>query len=103
MNQDFSHTTLGSTGITVHRLGLSATYRPGKRAIHEALDEGVNFFFCYGFDTQMTGVLREVLKSKRENYVVVTGAYNLLWGHLNLRGTVSCGDCSDDAALQLGS
>ena len=88
MNQDFSHTTLGSTGITVHRLGLSATYRPGKRAIHEALDEGVNFFFCYGFDTQMTGVLREVLKSKRENYVVATGAYNLLWGHLNLRRTL---------------
>ena len=88
MNQDFTHTILGNTGITVHRLGLSATYRPGKRAIYKALDEGLNIFFCYGFDTQMTSVLREVMKSRRENYTVATGAYNLLLGHPNLRRTL---------------
>lgn len=88
MNQDFTHTTLGNTGITVHRLGLSATYRPGKRTIYRALDEGLNYFFCYGFDTQMTSVLRDVMKYKRDNYTVATGAYNLLWGHLNLRRTL---------------
>jgi len=88
VNQDFTHTTLGNTGITVHRLGLSATYRPGKRTIYRALDEGLNYFFCYGFDTQMTSVLRDVMKYKRDNYTVATGAYNLLWGHLNLRRTL---------------
>jgi len=88
MNQDFFQTTFGSSSITVQRLGLSATYRPGKKAIHKALDEGLNFFFCFGIDTQMIGVLRRVLKSKRENYVVATGAYNLLLGHTNLRRTL---------------
>lgn len=88
MSSDFLHTTLGSTGIKVHRLGLSASYRPGEKAVYKALDEGINFFFLYGFDTQMVKVLREVLKSRRENYVVATGAYNLLWGHPNLRRTL---------------
>lgn len=88
MNQDFTHSTLGNTGIAVTRLGLSATYRPGKGAIYKALDEGLNYFFCYGFDTQMIGVLRDALKSNRENYSVATGAYNLLWGSPNLRRTL---------------
>lgn len=85
MIQDFTHATLGSTGIRVHRLGLSATYRPGKKAIYKALDEGINYFFCYGFDTHMTSVMREVFRSNREKCVVATGAYNLLVGHFNLR------------------
>jgi len=88
LNQDFTHTKLGSTGIAVNRLGLSASYRPGKRAIYKALDGGLNYFFCYGFDTQMIGVLRDLLKGNRENYTVATGAYNLLWGSPNLRRTL---------------
>jgi aryl-alcohol dehydrogenase-like predicted oxidoreductase len=72
----------------VHRLGLSATYRPGKRTIYKALDDGLNYFFFFGFETQMTSVLRDVLRHKRQNYVVATGAYNLLWGHPNLRRTL---------------
>jgi aryl-alcohol dehydrogenase-like predicted oxidoreductase len=88
MNADFLHTTLGNTGIKVCRLGLSASYRPGKKAVYKALDEGLNFFFCYGFDAQMITVLREVMRGRRENYVIATGAYNLLWGHPNLRRTL---------------
>jgi aryl-alcohol dehydrogenase-like predicted oxidoreductase len=88
MADDFTHTTLGGTGFAVHRLGLSASYRPGKQAIHRALDEGLNYFFWYGFDTHMVGVLRDVLKSNREKYVVATGAYNYLWAHQNLRRTL---------------
>lgn len=88
MDCDFTHTTLGSTGITVNRLGLSATYRPGKSAIYKALDEGLNYFFCYGFDTQMISVLRDILKNNREDYTVATGAYNLLWATPNLRRTL---------------
>jgi aryl-alcohol dehydrogenase-like predicted oxidoreductase len=80
---------LGNTGITVSRLGLSATYRPGKHAIYRALDAGVNYFFCYGFDTQMICVLRELLKQNREHYIVATGAYNLLWATPNLSRTLN--------------
>ena len=94
MDQDFSHSTLGRTGIKVHRLGLSATYRPGKQTIYKAIDAGVNFFFCFGFDTQMTSALRDLFKSRREELVVATGAYNLLgaynlvWGRPSLRRTL---------------
>ena len=88
MNQDFKYTTFGATGLKVHRLGLSATYRPSKDALHQAIDAGVNVFFCYGFDTQMTGVLRDLFKTRRDKLYVVTGAYNFLIGHLNIRKTL---------------
>jgi aryl-alcohol dehydrogenase-like predicted oxidoreductase len=88
LNQDFTHTILGNTGMKVHRLGLSATNRPGKRTIYKALDEGLNYFFFFGFDTQMIKVLREALRRRRENIVVATGAYNFVWGHTDLRRTL---------------
>ena len=88
MSQDFTHTTLGNTGISVHRLGLSATNRPGKKAVYKAIDEGLNYFLLFGFDTQMISVLRDVLRRKREGYVIATGPYNLIWGHTNLRRTL---------------
>jgi aryl-alcohol dehydrogenase-like predicted oxidoreductase len=84
----FTHCILGRTGRRVFRLGLSASYRPGKETVHRALDEGVNFFFCYGFDTQMTAVLRDLPRSRRQDLVVATGAYNLVLGHPNLRRTL---------------
>ena len=58
MNDDFAHTTLGNTGLKVHRLGMSATYLPGKKTIYKALDEGVNYFFAFGIDLQMMSVMR---------------------------------------------
>jgi len=88
MNDNFTKATLGSTGIKVHRLGLSGTYRPGKAAIFKALDAGINYFFCYGFDTQLIGVLRDLLRGNRDRYVIATGAYNLIYGHPNLRCTL---------------
>jgi len=84
----FLKATLGSTGIPVHRLGLAASYRPGKKAIHKALDEGINYLFHFGIDTQMTGVLREVLKGNRDRYVVATGAYNYIWWAQDIRRTL---------------
>jgi hypothetical protein len=66
-------------GKTVCRLGLSATYRPGREAVHAAHDAGVNLFFCFGFDNQMTSVLRQELPHRRDSLVVVTGAYHLVW------------------------
>ena len=75
-------------GKQVCRLGLSATYRPGREAVYAALDSGVNLFFCFGFDNQMISVLREQLPRRRDNFVVVTGAYHLVWTSLNLRRTL---------------
>ena len=88
MNQDFSHTTLGNSGLAVHRLGLSATYRPGKKTIYQAVDEGLNYFFGFGIDTQLMSVMRDVLKRDREKYVIATGAYNFIFGYFNLRRTL---------------
>ncbi len=88
MEQDFTYTTLGRTGLKAFRLGLSATYRPGKKAIYKAIDEGINFFFWFGFDTQMTKVLKDVIKNHREDFIITTGSYNLLIGHPNLRKTL---------------
>jgi aryl-alcohol dehydrogenase-like predicted oxidoreductase len=88
MVQAFEQTTLPGLGRSVYRLGLSASYRPGKKTVHYALDAGVNYFFCYGFDWQMTRVLRDLPPSTRENLVIATGAYNFLWWYPNLRRTL---------------
>jgi aryl-alcohol dehydrogenase-like predicted oxidoreductase len=80
MDPDFLHTRLGRTGIPVFRLGLSASYRPGERTIDRALDEGVTYFFCYGFDTQMIRALRRQPPRVRDGCVIATGAYNwIVW------------------------
>ena len=88
MTDDFNYAMLGCTGLKVFRLGLSASYRPGRNAVHHAIDAGINFFFCYGFDTHMTSVLRGLLTARRDDLIVCTGAYCLLVGHLNLRRTL---------------
>jgi aryl-alcohol dehydrogenase-like predicted oxidoreductase len=85
MTNDFTSATFGNTGVRVRRLGLSATYWPGKKTIYKALDNGVNLFFLFGFDRQMVTSLRDILKSNRQQYVVVTGAYNYIWGYQNPR------------------
>ncbi len=84
----FTHATLGRLGTEVCRLGLSASYRPGRRAVFQAADAGVNYFFCFGIDNQMTGALREILPRERQRFVVATGAYNYIWGYQNLKATL---------------
>ncbi len=87
MENDFTYTTFGATGHRVHRLGLSASYRPGKQTVFRAIDEGVNLFFGFGVDTQMTAAMRDVLRHERERFFVVTGVYNLLIGYPDMRRT----------------
>jgi predicted aldo/keto reductase-like oxidoreductase len=88
MTQDFLHTTLGKTGLPVYRIGLSATYRPGKKAIYKAIDEGVNYFFYFGIDTQIIKVLKDVIKGNREKFIIATGAYNFIWWRQNFQKTL---------------
>jgi aryl-alcohol dehydrogenase-like predicted oxidoreductase len=85
LEENFTHTTLGKTGLKAFRLGLSASYWPGEKTVYKAIDEGINFFFLFHWDLQMVKVLRDVLKTRRANLIVATGAYNFVIGHLNLR------------------
>jgi aryl-alcohol dehydrogenase-like predicted oxidoreductase len=85
---DFAHATLGKTGRRVCRLGLSSTYRPGIEVIHKALDAGVNYLFCYGFDGQIIRTVQEMPPARRESVLVATGAYNLIWTRQDLRKTL---------------
>jgi aryl-alcohol dehydrogenase-like predicted oxidoreductase len=85
---DLLHTTLGRTGIPVFRLGLAGSYWPGERTIRHAIDEGVNYFFCYGFDWQTIRVLRGLSADRREKTVIATGAYNYIWARQNLKRTL---------------
>jgi aryl-alcohol dehydrogenase-like predicted oxidoreductase len=81
----FTHERLGRTGIRVHRLGLAATYRPGTATIRHAFERGVNLVFFFGFDAQMTRVLRDIVRADRASVVIATGAYNYVWWRQNLR------------------
>ena len=78
-------TTLGARGPTVCRLGLSASYRPGERTVRRALDEGVNYLFCYAVDTHMTRVVRGLNADAREKVCIATGGYNWIAWHPPLR------------------
>jgi aryl-alcohol dehydrogenase-like predicted oxidoreductase len=88
MDGDFLQGVLGRTGMRVHRLGLAASYRPGERAVRRALDEGINFCFCFGIDTQMTRVLRSLSADRRDGIVIATGAYNYIWWRQDLEQTL---------------
>jgi len=87
MTPDFTHATLGHTGLPVHRLGLAASYRPGKKVVFEAIDDGINYLFGFGLDTQMTSACREVAKHRREDFVFATGVYNYLFGYQDIGRT----------------
>jgi aryl-alcohol dehydrogenase-like predicted oxidoreductase len=88
MDANFLNTQFGKNGPNVFRLGLSATYRPGRKTIYRAVEEGINFFFAYGFDSHMVSVLKEIFQKDRGKYILATGAYNLIVGHPNLRRTL---------------
>lgn len=88
MLEDFTRASFGPNGKRVLRLGLSATYRPGLQPLRRALDAGVNFLFCYGFDRQMVELIREIPPARRADFVIATGAYNLIWTHQNFRKTL---------------
>lgn len=88
MDDGFLQGTLGRTGLRVHRLGLAASYRPGERTVERALDEGINYCFCFGLDGQMIRVLRRLPPGRREQVVIGTGAYNYIWSRQDLVKTL---------------
>jgi aryl-alcohol dehydrogenase-like predicted oxidoreductase len=87
MTNEFAVSALGKTGIVARRMGLSASYWPGKKTIYKAVDNGITVFFSYGFDLQMIRTLRDLFKTGRDRFTVITGAYNLLVTHTDIRKT----------------
>ncbi len=87
MPSAFQVRPLGSTGLNVTPLGLSASYWPGKKTIYAAADEGINLFFAFGIDLQMTRALRDLMSSRRDEFVLVTGSYNYIWRAQDVRKT----------------
>ena len=85
MDNNFTNTVLGNTGLKVHRLGFAASYRPGKEAVYKAFDSGINLFFGFGIDTNLTKALREIVKNNREKIIIATGAYNTFARFQNVR------------------
>lgn len=85
MSLPFQPRILGSTGINVSPLGLSASYLPGRKTVYAAAEEGINLFFSFGFDVQMMRALRELMTPHRDRFVLVTGAYNYIWRAQDVR------------------
>jgi aryl-alcohol dehydrogenase-like predicted oxidoreductase len=85
MNDLLTPIPLGATGLTTSRLGLSTSYWPGKKTVYRAIDEGINFFFGFGFDLQLVRALRTAMQGRREKFILATGAYNYILGYPNLR------------------
>jgi aryl-alcohol dehydrogenase-like predicted oxidoreductase len=88
MQQDFLRAPLARFGTPVCRIGLSASYRPGRETVFKALDEGINYFMYFGFDNHVTSVLRETMHGRREQFVLATGGCNWLLFHRPLRRTL---------------
>jgi predicted aldo/keto reductase-like oxidoreductase len=88
MQQDFLRAPLARFGTPVCRIGLSASYRPGRKTVFKALDEGMNYFMYFGFDNQLTSVLRETMHGRREQFALATGGCNWILFHRPLLRTL---------------
>jgi aryl-alcohol dehydrogenase-like predicted oxidoreductase len=82
---DFLAGRLGAAARPVCRLGLSASYRPGERTVRRALDEGIDYLFCFAIDTHMTRVVRELNADRRERVMLATGGNNWIVWHQSLK------------------
>ncbi len=85
MTTNFLRSHLGHMDWPVFRLGMSSTNRPGERAIRLALEHGVNYFFGYAIDSQLTRVVREMNADQREKIILATGGYNWIVSHTPLK------------------
>lgn len=72
----FEPTILGRTGLRVRRLGLGAAYGVPARAIEEAFERGVNYFYWGALRRgKMAEGIRRLAKKNRESIVVVIQNY----------------------------
>jgi aryl-alcohol dehydrogenase-like predicted oxidoreductase len=73
MNDDFLHRTVPVLGKRVHRYGLSASYGLDEAGVREGLERGANYIFWSPAKKFLKSVIRDVVRPKREQYVLCTG------------------------------
>ncbi|MSP25350.1 MAG: aldo/keto reductase [Myxococcales bacterium] len=68
--------TLGSTGLSVSRLGLGSSYAAPTAAYREAFERGVNYFYWGSRRRDFMGdALRELAPQHRDKLIVVVQSY----------------------------
>ena len=72
MTDDFMHRELASVGKRVFRLGLAVNYGIDEEGVRAAIGRGVNYFFDTFRSGSLKAPLRDVLKSRRDDFVVAT-------------------------------
>jgi predicted aldo/keto reductase-like oxidoreductase len=72
----FEPTILGRTGLKVGRLGIAAGYGVPFRAVEEAFDHGVNYFYWGALRRRMMAeAVRNLSRHNREKMIVVVQNY----------------------------
>src|SRR5690348_2051849 len=78
LERTFEHTTLGSTGLPVGRLGVSASYGVPADAVERAFDAGVNYFYWGSMRRAQFGQAIRNLAAQRDRLVLVIQSYSRL-------------------------
>ena len=74
--------TLGRTGLTVGRMGISAGYGVPTAAVERAFDHGVNYLYWGSRRTDAFAQAIKNLRAKRESFVLVVQSYSRVAGLL---------------------
>ena len=78
MTNEYQKRILGSTGLSVGRLGVAASYGAPAKAFEEAFDRGCNYFYLgsgrhrAGMKTAIKNIIK---KGQRENLVIALHNY----------------------------
>jgi aryl-alcohol dehydrogenase-like predicted oxidoreductase len=76
IERTFDRTVLGSTGLTVGRLGVASSYGVQAKVVESAFEQGVNYFY---WGTLRRGGFGEAIRHlgpQRERFVVVVQSYS---------------------------
>jgi aryl-alcohol dehydrogenase-like predicted oxidoreductase len=79
---DWTHTTLGRTGLQVGRLGLASGYGADEACVRSAFDHGLNYFYWGTFRRSSFGNGLRALRSQRDRFVLVIQSYTRIAGLL---------------------
>jgi aryl-alcohol dehydrogenase-like predicted oxidoreductase len=95
---------LGRTGLSVGRLGVSASYGAPAEAFEEAFERGCNYFYWGSMRTKAMGqaIRNLVAKGKREEMVLVLQSYSrsaAFMEHKFIKGLKALGAESADVLL----
>ncbi|PYT22301.1 MAG: aldo/keto reductase [Acidobacteria bacterium] len=80
LDRTFEHTTLGSTGQQVGRLGVSASYGVPAKAVERAFDAGVNYFYWGSMRRAQFAQAIRNLSAQRDRLVLVIQSYSRIAG-----------------------